>query len=161
MIIETGRVLSVAPNGLWVETLQRSACGSCQAQKGCGHSALAKLGESASSVWVLLDGKPSSHFKIGDQVQIGIPDNLLVTGALVVYMVPLLALIMATFIAQYFALRDALVALSALIGLLLGGSLVRYYSYIKRFDPRLQPVLVDGASPSCRQVIETETLVGH
>ena len=42
MLIETGRVVAVEANeeALWVETIRQSTCGSCAANKGCGHGLL-------------------------------------------------------------------------------------------------------------------------
>jgi sigma-E factor negative regulatory protein RseC len=153
MLLETGRVVAVEPQGLWVETIQRSACGSCQAQKGCGHSLLAKFGASASSLWVLLDGRDASRYQVGNEVQIGVPEAVIANGSLFVYMVPLLAMIAATVIAHQQLLSDGLSALCALIGLLVGAAVVRFCSHLIRFDIRLQPVLVDEQMK--QQVIET------
>lgn len=143
MLLETGRILAVEPSGLWVETIQRSACGSCQAQKGCGHSMLAKFGVSASSLWVLLDGRDPSQYKIGDEIQIGVPEDVIANGSLFVYLVPLITMLVTTFIAHQQALSDGLLAICGFVGLLLGGAIVRWCSYLIRFDSRLQPVLVD------------------
>ena len=143
MLLETGRIVAVESQGLWVETIQRSACGSCQAQKGCGHSMLAKWGASASRLWVLLEGRDSKQYRVGDQVQIGVPEEVIANGSLFVYMVPLLAMIAATFIAHQQKLSDGLTALCAFAGLILGGIIVRWCSYQIRFDSRLQPILVD------------------
>jgi sigma-E factor negative regulatory protein RseC len=152
MILETGRIVAVAPQGLWVETIQRSACGTCQAQKGCGHSALASLGASASRLWVLLEGRDPGAYKIGSEVKIGVPEDVIVKGSMFVYMVPLIAMITATFIAHHELLSDALTAFCALCGLLVGAVIVRVGSYLIRFDNRLQPVLIDGQS--ALQVVE-------
>lgn len=144
MLLETGRILAIEPQGLWVETIQRSACGSCQAQKGCGHSILAKFGTTASSLWVLLEGRDPAQYKVGDEVQIGVPEEVIANGSLFVYLVPLVTLLIATFIAHRQGLTDGLVAISAFVGLLVGGAIVRWCSYLIRFDNRLQPVLVDA-----------------
>ncbi|RYY04427.1 MAG: transcriptional regulator [Gammaproteobacteria bacterium] len=152
MILETGRVVAVEPKGLWVETIQRSACGSCQAQKGCGHSALAKFGASASYLWVLLEGRDSGAYQIGNEVQIGVPEDIIVKGSMFVYMLPLFSMIAATLISHHYLLNDGLMAVSALLGLLLGAIIVRGCSHLIRFDKRLQPVLVD--EHSAVQVIE-------
>lgn len=144
MMLETGRIVAIEPKRLWVETIQRSACGSCQAQKGCGHSALAKLGASASRVWVLLEGRDAAHFQLGDEVQIGVPEELIAGGSLFVYMLPLLCMIAAAFAAHSAHLNDGLAALCALVGLLLGAAIVRGCSHLLRFDSRLHPVLLDA-----------------
>jgi sigma-E factor negative regulatory protein RseC len=144
MIFETGRIVAIEPQGLWVETIQRSACGSCQAQKGCGHSALAKFGASASRLWVLLEGCDVKRFNLGDEVQIGVPEEVIAGGSLFVYMLPLLTMIAATLVAHSSQLSDGLTAICALLGLLVGAAIVRWCSHLIRFDSRLQPVLVDA-----------------
>ena len=37
MLTEVGRVIAVERDGLWVETIRSSTCGSCGARKACGH----------------------------------------------------------------------------------------------------------------------------
>lgn len=145
MIIETGHIISIELQGMWVETLQRSACGSCHAQKGCGHSALAKMGVSASRLWVLFEGRDPAKYSIGDQVTIGVPEDVIAKGSLFVYMTPLFFMIAATLIAHQEKLSDAMSAVAALLGLLVGAVIVRWRSYQTRFDSRLQPVLVDDS----------------
>lgn len=144
MILETGRVVAIEPQGLWVETLQRSACGSCHAQKGCGHSILAKMGASASRVWVLLEGRDPDKFAIGSEVQIGIAEEVIARGSLFIYLIPVISLISATFAAHYYRLAEGPTAVLALVGLLTGAAIVRVRAYQTRFDARLQPVLVDA-----------------
>ena len=36
MVKEQGRVVAVEPDGVWIETLRRSACSSCAGKSGCG-----------------------------------------------------------------------------------------------------------------------------
>lgn len=144
MLLETGRVVAIESQGLWVETIQRSACGSCQAQKGCGHSMLAKWGASASRIWVLLDGRDANDYRLGDEVQVGVPEEVITGGSLFVYLVPLLAMMAASFVAHQQALSDGFTALCAVAGLTFGAIIVRWCSHLIRFDSRLQPVLVDA-----------------
>lgn len=143
MLLETGRIIAVEADCLWVETIQRSACGSCQAQKGCGHSALAKWGASASRLKVFLDGRDSSQFRVGDEVQIGVPEEVIATGSLFIYCVPLVMMLVASFVAHHQQLGDGWSALSALAGLIVGAVIVRWRSHQLRFDTRVQPMLID------------------
>ena len=48
MLIETGRVVALEGNTVWVETLRQSACGSCSARAGCGHGVLNAVAPGAS-----------------------------------------------------------------------------------------------------------------
>ena len=36
MLEETGTVVKIEPDALWVETVQTTTCGSCSARRGCG-----------------------------------------------------------------------------------------------------------------------------
>jgi sigma-E factor negative regulatory protein RseC len=142
MILEVGLVIAVEPGGLWVDTIQRSVCGSCQAQKGCGQSLLSQFAANTSRLWVLLDGRDAEHYREGDEVRIGIPQDALVINALFIYMVPLVGMMLATMLAHQQALSDASSALCALGGLMLGGFVVRWRTHHNRFDNRLQPIVV-------------------
>ncbi len=143
MIAETGRVVAVESDGLWVETIQRSTCGSCAAQKGCGQSLLARLAGHSSYLWVLLDGRDSAAYQLGDEIQLGIPEDVVVKGSLFVYLVPLLLMILGSGLAHSWFASEGLSVLGALGGLVLGGLVVRWRAQQTRLDPRLQPVLLD------------------
>lgn len=143
MIAETGRVVAIESDGLWVETIQRSTCGSCAAQKGCGQSLLARLAGHSSYLWVLLEGRDSRAYQLGDEIQLGIPEDVVVKGSLFVYLLPLLLMILGSGLAHSWFASEGLSVLGALAGLLFGGLVVRWRAQQTRFDPRLQPVLLD------------------
>ncbi len=143
MIIETGKVVSIEPEGLWVETISRSVCGTCKAEKGCGQSLMAKWAGHTSYIWVLLEGRDPSQYQAGDRIQIGIPEDVIAKGAMVVYLVPLIVMLLATILAHQLFANEAMTVLFAILGLLSGGGLIRWHAWKTRFDPRLQPVLVD------------------
>lgn len=145
MIVETGKVVSVEADGLWVETIQRSTCGSCAAEKGCGQSLMARLLGHTSYLRVLLEGRDPQQFHPGDQVRIGVPEDVVVKGSLFVYLLPLLAMIAGAGLAQRQFDSEGLSILGAVIGLLLGGAYVRWRAWLTRNDRRLQPVLLDDA----------------
>jgi sigma-E factor negative regulatory protein RseC len=143
VIHEKGRIVAIEPEGLWVETIQRSTCNSCSAEKGCGQSMMAKLSGHTSYIWVLLQGRDPDHFHLGDEVEIGVPESLVVKGSLFAYMVPLVGMVIAAGIAHQQFAHEGITTLSAFVGLLLGGLLVRWRSHRTRFDSNLQPVLID------------------
>ncbi len=159
MIAETGRVVAVEPNGLWVETIQRSTCGSCAAQKGCGQSLLARLAGHSSYLWILLEGRDPARYRLGDEIQLGIPENVVVKGSLFVYLLPLLFMIVGSGFADYWFASEGLSVLGAFLGLVLGGLLVRWRAQRTRFDPRLQPVLLDQYQPSSQADAQLVTIV--
>ena len=53
MIRETGTVVAIEDNGVWVETIQQSACQTCVAEKGCGQRLIAKVTGNTTAIRVL------------------------------------------------------------------------------------------------------------
>lgn len=147
MMNETGRVVAVEEDGLWVETIQRSTCGSCAARNGCGQNLMARLLGHTSYLWVLLEGRSSEDYRPGQEVSIGVPEAVVVRGSLFVYLTPLLAMIAGAGALQHLTGSDGWSALGALAGLALGGLVVRWQAHRTRRDPRLQPVLLDETRP--------------
>ena len=125
MILETGRIAAIETEGVWVETIRKSACGSCKAEKGCGQSLMNKWDGHSSYIWVLLDGRDSANYQLGDEIQIGIPEEVVAKGAMLVYMVPLLTLVTLTALAHHQFAHEGITTFSGFAGLLLGGLIVR------------------------------------
>ena len=145
MLIETGRVVAVEPDGVWVETIRQTTCGSCAAQKGCGHGIVNRIYDGHRSLIRALPGKISpSDCQVDDEVQISIPEEVILKGSLVVYIVPLLAMLAGAALAGFLApdAGDVAAASGAVLGFSLGILLVRWHSRAHRDDRRLQPELV-------------------
>tara|TARA_R110000772_G_scaffold141114_4_gene250473 strand:- start:110307 stop:110792 length:486 start_codon:yes stop_codon:yes gene_type:complete len=145
MLIETGRVVALEADSLWVETIRRSTCGSCAAQKGCGHGLLNRIRDGQVGLVRVLPGQFSpAEYQIDDEVEIGIPDEVIVRGSLVVYMLPLLTLLAgAALAARWLPLSPDLAAgLGMLGGFAIGLLVVRWHAWRHRNDRRLQPVLM-------------------
>ncbi|MDO3388205.1 SoxR reducing system RseC family protein [Gilvimarinus sp. SDUM040013] len=143
MLIETGKVVAVESDGLWVETISRSTCGSCAAQKGCGQSLLAKLAGHTTYLWVSLGGRNSADYQVGDDIELGVPEAVVANGSLLVYLLPLITLLGFTLAASELGWGEGATTLAGLFGLVAGGALVRWRAHVTRHDSRLQPVLVD------------------
>ena len=152
MIIESGRVVAINSDSLWVETIQRSTCNSCAAEKGCGQGLIAKWGGHTSYLRVLLEGRNASAFHVDDTVEIGIPEEVVVKGSLFVYLVPLFLMILGAWAGQSLFGVDSAAMLGAVAGLLGGGLLVRLRAQQTRNDPSLQPVLVSDSSSEASPV---------
>lgn len=88
-------VTQIEAGGVWVESLQRSACDSCNARSGCGQRTLSQLGRTIK-LWVPTD----TSLTLGQQVQLQLPTGGLALSALMLYGIPLLALMLAAGIAQ-------------------------------------------------------------
>lgn len=145
MILETGTVVVVETDSLWVETIQKSACEVCVAEKGCGQKFLSKLAGKTTRIRVLLNKQSKQHYSLGQSVTIGIPEDVIVLASLLVYLLPVLgALVGVAFVGT--SGGDLQGITGALSGLLLGGLLVRLYSKKSRNDLRYNPVLVEEKS---------------
>jgi len=146
MLKETGRIVAIEPDWVWVETISASSCGSCSAQKGCGQSLLAKWAAKNSYIKVLLNGRDPKSFKVNDSISIAIPENVVVMGSLLVYLLPVGLMLMGGLFGQSWFGSEAMSILGAVIGLLIGGLVVKIYSSFYTRDPRVQPVIVDIVS---------------
>jgi sigma-E factor negative regulatory protein RseC len=145
MILETGRIVSIEPEGVWVETIRKSVCGSCKAEKGCGQKLLNQWDGHTSFIWVLLNGRNPNRYHLGDEVKLGVPENIIVKASLLIYLLPLAVMIAAIVVTHYLWQEELLTALNGFGGLLLGGILVRIISWRMRLNPDVQPVLVDDS----------------
>ncbi|SFT48004.1 SoxR reducing system RseC family protein [Pseudomonas marincola] len=140
MIEETGRVIAVESGAVWVETLRKSTCSSCSAQAGCGQGLMDKLG--VDSRRGLVRALSDLQLNVGDSVVIGVREDLLVRGSLLVYLIPLLGLFAAALLAYAMSLSESLVILSGLFGLVASWFGVRWRSRRVSDDPALQPVVL-------------------
>ncbi len=140
MIEEQGRVVALEEGAVWVETLRKSTCSSCSANAGCGQGLMDKLGVGGARG--LVRALSDLQLRVGDSVVIGVSEDLLVRGALLVYLLPLLCLFAVALLAQSAGLPEPLVIASGLSGLVLGWLVVRWRSRRVAGDPKLQPIVL-------------------
>lgn len=144
MIKESGTVVKTEGRFAWVETQQKSACGSCASAEGCGTSSLASLFErEATSMRV-----PNAiGARVGQQVTLGLSESGLVRAAFLVYMIPLLGMILGGLLTQWaISGNEGLVIAASLLGFAAGLVFVRRKGSKLEDDPRYQPVMlsIDG-----------------
>jgi sigma-E factor negative regulatory protein RseC len=150
MLTETGRVVKVEADGLWIQTIRRSTCGACAVQSGCGHGVLNRIaGGTQGYIRVLHGDRAVEAYGIDDQVTIGIPESVILRGSFIAYVVPVLAMLAGALAAVQWlpGSEDPLGILGATGGLALGFALVRWHSKRHRRDPAFQPVLLGVVSP--------------
>lgn len=147
MISESGRIVSVDNDCVWVETIQRSTCESCSAKKGCGQSMVAQWSGNTSLIRVLLNGRQANEFDLHDQVTIGIPERVVANGSLFVYMTPLLAMIAGLAVAEGVEVGELGSMVLGLLGFGFGAFLVRLHSARHKDNTDVQPVLLVDDSP--------------
>jgi sigma-E factor negative regulatory protein RseC len=155
MLTETGRVVALEADGLWVETIRRSTCGTCSAQKGCGHGLLNRISDGKRGyVRVLPGGQAIENYKIGDQVLIGIPEEVILRSSIIAYILPLMGMLSGALGAVNWlpGNEDLLALFGAAGGLALGFTLVRWHGARHRLDPEFQPVLQSAVTSSAEPV---------
>ncbi|MEM8660060.1 MAG: SoxR reducing system RseC family protein [Pseudomonadota bacterium] len=149
MLIETGRVVAVdeGADALWVETIRKSVCGSCTANKGCGHGLLNRITDGRSGYIRVISGSKVSagECAVDDQVRISVPERLILQGSALVYVVPLLTMLVLAAAADAIwpGLGQGVTIVGAALGLALGFLFVRLHAWRHRDDQNLQPTLVE------------------
>jgi len=141
MIEEQAQVIAVKGDRLILQAQTQSACGSCSASQGCGTSLLSKV---IGRKFTRFQAENNVNAIVGDVVVVGIPEDALLKGSLVMYIVPVFAMLIFALLADFFLLaatqsRDLMIAISAIIGLVFGSLLSRWYfqrrSSIQLFSP--------------------------
>ncbi|MFC3122118.1 SoxR reducing system RseC family protein [Agaribacter flavus] len=102
MIEEVAKIIRVQNGMVVVETQLKTACGSCQANKNCGTSTIAKAFANKTHELCI---ETDEHFVIGQYVKIGVPEESILRASLYLYLYPILALIFSAVCLQ-FALPD-------------------------------------------------------
>jgi sigma-E factor negative regulatory protein RseC len=150
--------VAVEADSLWIETIRRSTCNSCSAQKACGHGLMNKLDSGRQHhVRALLDGQSAGDFNLDDEVEISIHEQVLVVGALIVYMLPLLLMLAGAIITAQFLVGDVAAFAGSVVGLSVGLAIVRYHSYATRNQRQFQPLVVANKTRSV-SVIDSSQL---
>lgn len=114
MIKEKAQVVAVEGEYALVQTLRRSTCDACEAKQGCGTSVLSKvLGQRYARIRVLNTLKAN----VGDTVLIALGEGGLLKSALVVYCLPLLAIVLFVVLGQLTLGADFTEGLAIVFGL--------------------------------------------
>ena len=128
MIEEQAQVIEIKDGQLFLQAQTQSACGSCEASKGCGTSLLAKV-----------VGRKFTHFqaennidaKVGDTVVVGLAEDALLKGSLIMYMVPILGMLFFALAADFLfpeaAARDLYITAAGISGLISGAFMAKCY----------------------------------
>jgi sigma-E factor negative regulatory protein RseC len=97
MIEEVGTVTAIelkqGQRYVLIETQVKTTCGVCQAKDDCGTGIVARaFSPKKEQLWLPCD----QAVEIGQDVKLGIPENLLLGASLLVYILPLVMLLLAS-----------------------------------------------------------------
>ena len=103
MIEETARVVAINGSQVTLQSQLKSTCHSCSQQDDCGSGQVAKaFPQKRLTTEITTDIK----LAIGDEVVIGVQDKDLLTAAFEVYMLPLIAMLIAASFAQLYLVEQ-------------------------------------------------------
>jgi len=93
-VIEAKAIVTRLGDGkIWLASKQSGACGGCGQQSGCVSATLAKAFPARE-----FEIDCDTALNIGDQVLVAIPEQNLLAGSFVMYMLPLLTMLVGVFI---------------------------------------------------------------
>jgi len=122
MIEQKAIVISREAHLVWVEAERQSTCGQCQVRKGCGTGLLAKhVGQRFSRIAV----KTDEQFEVGQQVTVSIPEQALLSGAFMMYLVPILLMFAAAALTRWANIGELAEIVAGLSALMVGFYFVR------------------------------------
>ncbi|WP_406666445.1 SoxR reducing system RseC family protein [Gallaecimonas sp. GXIMD1310] len=133
MIERDVQVVSVTGQQVLVQFQRQSSCDSCSSNDSCGNGQLSKA---LSRRLDVLSFRCTEPVAAGDWVRVGISEQSLVRGTMVLYMLPLLCLIIAAMVVASFSQQYGASELWTLAAMVLGG----YGGF--RWAARLAPKVV-------------------
>ncbi|RDX36321.1 sigma E positive regulator RseC/MucC [Kangiella sp. HD9-110m-PIT-SAG07] len=141
MFTEIGQVVAAEGDTVWVQTQSKTRCSSCKVSSTCGSGIVNKAFSHKVFVTPL---KNTLKAHINDEVEVGIPEDLVLKASLVVYLFPLLCLILALTLSSLFLpdLTELGSIASAGIGLSVGFLGVRWLASRQSAQQQLEPVLL-------------------
>lgn len=138
MVEAQGQVVKVDETFAWVETEIKSGCNHCSAKSGCGTGVLSGvLGKRRPQIRVAnnLGVKP------GESVVVAVEENGIVTGSLLLYLVPLFMMIVLAAVGEVLSGEGWAIVL-AMVGLVSGLLIARLLTKGDTVSRQLRPVLV-------------------
>lgn len=143
MIEESARVVDIVGTQLVLEAETKTSCQSCSAKKGCGASLLSRhVGRKLSRFSI----ENTLNAKIGDEIIVGLSEQAMLRGSILVYLFPLLSMLLAAGLADAMLDqtpgRDLLVALAGFAGLGLAVLALRNKLAGTRSQRQLSPVAI-------------------
>ena len=149
MLEEQATVVAVENETVWVEVQRQSVCGQCAANKGCGAGVLQKVLGNKRNIFRVIGELP---VKVGDNVIIGVNENAIVKGSLIIYAVPIVSMILFALLGETIAMHllstksDYISIIGALIGLASSILGLRWHNHSISDSARYQAVLLRHAN---------------
>ena len=144
MIEETARVVDIEGDQLVLQAQTKTACNACEVKQGCGTSVLSKV---IGRKFTRFHATNTVNADIGDEVVVGMHEDAMLMGSVLVYLLPLLALIIGAVVADSLIdsaveSRDLYIILSGVAGFFAMLTVSRLFLSTGRSHQRLSPVVL-------------------
>jgi sigma-E factor negative regulatory protein RseC len=97
MIEQQAKVIASNEKTVWLQAERQSTCSKCQVRQGCGTAMLENhVGKRFSTIEVERVG----NVNVGQEVTLGIPEEALLSGTFVMYILPVLAMFFGAILAR-------------------------------------------------------------
>jgi sigma-E factor negative regulatory protein RseC len=117
VIEQQATVIQIEDDTIWLQAERQSTCSQCQIKQGCGTGLLAKhVGKRFSKIAV----NKTAETTVGQVVTLAIPEQALLQGAALMYLLPLALLFLFSIVTRTFQLGEGLEILAGLAGLITG-----------------------------------------
>ena len=118
MIEERARVIAVENGQLLLEAQTRASCSACAVKQGCGTAVVSRW---IGRKFTRFQAPNTVNARVGDEVVVGLAEEAMLKGSVLVYLLPLLAMIgfallADSLIAADTASRDLMVLIAAVAG---------------------------------------------
>lgn len=115
MIREVAVIQAIEADHLEVSTDLKTGCGGCAQQSTCGAGVISKAFSDRRATFRV--ARPKGSFAVGETVELLMPEQALTQASLLIYGIPLIALLSVAIIAQtLFGLSEGVSIVAALIG---------------------------------------------
>lgn len=140
MLREKAQVIAYENGIAQVRFQPVKGCGGCSENKGCGVSALSSLtGSSKDYVFQVASLTP---LRVGQWIEIGLPERSLLTSVFWLYVVPLFAVVLSSFFSEYFLDSEGIRVIFIMVVAAMTFMLVHIYSKKLHQRAGYQPVLL-------------------
>ncbi len=141
-IEEEALVVSIKGDMAWVQTQSRLTCASCRMSDTCGNGILERFFATRVFETPVLN---SLSAQVGDKVIIQMMKSSITKASLVLYLIPILLLLIMSFLAQVFDFSENMIILSGFIGLGLGLALIKVFHRgihdSQNYQPELKAII--------------------
>lgn len=136
-----------------LEIMRQVPCGICGQTRGCGNSLWGKIFAHKSSAF---KASNAINAQVGDSVIVGIDEQVVLKGALLLYALPLVTMMIGALLSTFLFAKspgqaDLYAVIGAFVGLVLGFIFVKGHTASTKYSLQNQPVILRLANQAASQ----------